>query len=90
MANITRPSLVWGTMMALLPGRNERSNTRCTPWLGAIMAATFGIRHAAHGVAERPGRVDHDLGAGVNCFPGLGVMRLYPVDKAISTFRRGR
>jgi len=38
-ANITLPSLVCGTMMALSPVRNDRSNTRCTPWLGAMIGA---------------------------------------------------
>ena len=48
-ANITRPSLVRGTMIAESPGRNDRSSTTCTPWLGAIIGAAAGssIRRTA-------------------------------------------
>ncbi len=41
-ANITRPSLVWGTMMAAPAGRKEPSNTRWIPWLGAIRGRASG------------------------------------------------
>ena len=39
-ANSTRPSAVLGTISAWSPGRNSRSTTMCTPWLGATMGLT--------------------------------------------------
>ena len=41
-AKSTRPSLVFGTISACVPGRKARSTTRCTPWLGATMAGLGG------------------------------------------------
>ena len=58
MANITRPSLVCGTMMALSPARNEPSNTRWIPWLGAIIGWTEGSALRRKSSAERAGGVD--------------------------------
>jgi hypothetical protein len=42
MANRTRPSAVCGTMIAVSPGRNDRSRTTWTPWLGAINGSAAG------------------------------------------------
>ena len=36
-ANSTRPSAVLGTIKAWSDGKNSRSTTMCTPWLGATM-----------------------------------------------------
>ena len=51
---------VCGTMIAASPGRNERSNTRWMPWLGAISGWRVGLGQPAHRVGERAGRVDDD------------------------------
>ena len=82
MANITRPSLVCGTMMALSPGRNEPSKTRWMPWLGAIIGCGGGVRHAPHAVGEGAGGVDHDLAARVELLAGLCVAHADAVDEA--------
>jgi len=41
-AKRTRPSDVFGTISACAPGRNPRSTTTCTPWLGATIGARDG------------------------------------------------
>ena len=65
-ANSTRPSSVFGTSSACVPGRNERSTTRCTPWLGATMPGFFartGIAvHVADVIDPDAGGIDDALG----------------------------
>ncbi len=39
-------------------------------------------------VAERAGRIDHDLGACVQRLPRLGIVRLNSVDETVSPFRQ--
>ena len=41
-AKSTRPSSVFGIMMAESPGRNSFGSTMCTPWLAATISATPG------------------------------------------------
>ena len=89
-ANITRPSGVFGTMRPLPPGRNDRSNTRWMPWLGAMSAGALGHRQATHAVDERSGGVDDHAGRQPHLAPGLDVDRDDAVDDSSCALRHAR
>ena len=69
-------------MMALSPGRKERSNTRWMPWLGAIMGAAVGSALRRRSSAKGPGGVDHHFGARIELFAGLELAEANAVDEA--------
>ena len=73
MANITRPSEVCGTMMALSPGRNERSNTRWMPWLGEIIGLYLWVRQPPYAIGKSARRVHDYFRANTKLSPGLDI-----------------
>ena len=87
MANITRPSRVWGTMMALRPGRNDRSKTRWTPWLGAIIGAAAGSVRRRTPSAKGPVALMTTRVATRSSRPGLLVDGDDPVEEPVRLLR---
>ena len=57
-ANMTRPSDVCGTMIAESVARNEWSNTRWMPWLGAMSAGASGSARRRTESENAPAGVD--------------------------------
>ena len=87
MANITRPSLVCGTMMALSPARNERVEHQMHALAGRDDRFHRRIRQRAEGVAERAGGVDHYPGQRFALFARFQIAEAHAVHESVVVFQ---
>ena len=72
-------------MMALSPGRNDRSKTRWIPWLGAIIGFAFGLGQFADTVGERARGVHNDFGRSAKCLlPAFEIAGDHAVDEPVA------